>query len=50
VLEQTAAALQEFAMTNDLQKVKKKYASSKKMPKNMTDMISLNFPVKTNEY
>ncbi|KAG2180947.1 hypothetical protein INT43_008527 [Umbelopsis isabellina] len=50
VLEQTAAALQEFAVSNDLQKVKKKYASSKKMPKNMTDMISLDFPVQTNGY
>ncbi|KAG2176558.1 hypothetical protein INT44_007221 [Umbelopsis vinacea] len=50
VLEQTAAALQEFALTNDLPKVKKKYTSSKKIPKNMTDMISLNFPVQTNEF
>jgi hypothetical protein len=50
VLEQTAAALQEFALTNDLPKVKKKYTSSKKIPKNMTDMISLNFPVQTNGF
>ncbi|RUS14621.1 peptidyl-tRNA hydrolase [Endogone sp. FLAS-F59071] len=45
VLEQTTAALSEFAQTGDLQKVKKKYASSKKIPKKMTEMVSLEFPV-----
>ncbi|OZJ06375.1 hypothetical protein BZG36_00736 [Bifiguratus adelaidae] len=46
LLQNTTSAMLEFAQTNDLQKVKKKWTSSKKIPKNLQVMQSLEFPIR----